>query len=270
MTRPIDHVVIAVNDLPSAIATFTEFGFTVQPGGEHAHRGSHNALVTFADGAYIEIIAFQDPDLVRDDLWFRILQTGEGWVDVAVLSSDLEGDVAALEEAGIANTGIRPGGRRRPDGQQVDWRSARTDPTPAGRVPFVIDDVTPRDLRVPGGEPVVHPNHVTGVVGVTSMVADLDPIAAVHERLFGLGNSVDQVAGEPVIGRRYTAGPHWLEIVQPKSADGLLGQHLARRGPTPWEVTFCVDSGSTATTVDPMVIHGARFCFISGDDILTS
>ncbi len=52
----VDHIVIMVPDLNAAIRDYTELGFTVIPGGSHP-AGTHNALIAFADGAYIELIA---------------------------------------------------------------------------------------------------------------------------------------------------------------------------------------------------------------------
>ena len=57
----LDHIVIAVADLDTAIADFRSLGFTVQPGGRHPGRTSHNALIVFADGAYFELIAWTAP-----------------------------------------------------------------------------------------------------------------------------------------------------------------------------------------------------------------
>jgi hypothetical protein len=62
MANAIDHVVIVVRDLAQASADFAAAGFTVTPGGEHADGATHNALIPFADGAYIELIAFKEPD----------------------------------------------------------------------------------------------------------------------------------------------------------------------------------------------------------------
>jgi catechol 2,3-dioxygenase-like lactoylglutathione lyase family enzyme len=58
MTLPLDHVVILVAELERAIADYTTLGFTVQRGGTHAGGSTHNALVGFADGSYLELIAF--------------------------------------------------------------------------------------------------------------------------------------------------------------------------------------------------------------------
>ncbi|KAL9936528.1 hypothetical protein V8E36_004596 [Tilletia maclaganii] len=59
----IDHLIhrcANIDDLQTAIKTWTALGFTVLEGGQHADGLSRNALIVFADGAYIEFIAFED------------------------------------------------------------------------------------------------------------------------------------------------------------------------------------------------------------------
>jgi glyoxalase-like protein len=51
----IDHVPIAVRDLPGAVAEFRALGFTIKPGRPH-HNGIENASIKFADGSYVELI----------------------------------------------------------------------------------------------------------------------------------------------------------------------------------------------------------------------
>ena len=60
MISAIDHIVILVHDLEAAVRDYTALGFTVVPGGEHADGRSRNALIAFADGSYLELIAFKD------------------------------------------------------------------------------------------------------------------------------------------------------------------------------------------------------------------
>ena len=60
MIRGLDHVVLVVLDLDAAVAEHRKRGFTVTPGGEHAGGLTHNALVGFQDGSYLELIAFHD------------------------------------------------------------------------------------------------------------------------------------------------------------------------------------------------------------------
>ena len=77
MAFRLDHIVIGVHDLAAAAADFTQAGFQVTPGGEHSSGNTHNALVTFADGAYLELIAFKDHQIDPTHKWGARLAAGE-------------------------------------------------------------------------------------------------------------------------------------------------------------------------------------------------
>src|SRR5262249_57109973 len=96
----LDHIVIAVSDLESAIADYRKLGFTVYPGGTHHGGASHNALVVFADGSYFELIAYLKP--APEVRWWKLLSSsGEGFVDFALLPQDTARDAAAARERGL-------------------------------------------------------------------------------------------------------------------------------------------------------------------------
>lgn len=157
----LDHVVLVVPDLDRAVREHRARGFTVTPGGEHADGLTHNALVAFADGSYLEIIAFHDAgsEAAKAHRWWPVADRGGGWADFALLSDDLVADVYALGE--LVALPAREGGRRRPDGTALAWRSAVL----AAPLPFLIQDVTPRELRVPPAG--THSNGVTRIATVT-------------------------------------------------------------------------------------------------------
>jgi catechol 2,3-dioxygenase-like lactoylglutathione lyase family enzyme len=157
----LDHVVFVVRDLQAAIDDYRRRGFTVTPGGEHTDGLTHNALVPFADGSYLEIVAFRDLGRSLTHRWWRIAADGGGLADFALLSDDLAGDSAALGE--LVKTPPREGGRIRPDGVELKWRTAGLKPP----LPFVIEDVTARDMRVPGGAAAEHANGAVGIASVT-------------------------------------------------------------------------------------------------------
>src|SRR3989338_6231807 len=68
MLTGIDHIVIVVQNLDEAARNYEKLGFTVVPGGRHPV-GSHNVLISFADGSYIEIISFYQPS--PDHRWWK-------------------------------------------------------------------------------------------------------------------------------------------------------------------------------------------------------
>ncbi|HEV8536150.1 MAG TPA: VOC family protein [Candidatus Limnocylindria bacterium] len=167
MLRMLDHVVLVVRDLPSAIDDHRRRGFTVTPGGTHADGVTHNALIPFADGSYLELVGFRDLGRAPSHRWWKVAAGGGGYADFALLSDDLAADVAALGE--LVTRSPQQGGRIRPDGVEVKWRTAVL----AAPLPFVIEDLTPRDLRVPGGAAAHHANGATGITSVTVGARDI-------------------------------------------------------------------------------------------------
>ena len=254
MVQSIDHVVIAVRDLATASADYAEAGFTVTPGGEHTGGVTHNALISFDDGAYFELIAFRNPDQPQDHRWWPLFAKGEGLVDFALLSDDLVKEADRLNAAGLSAE-PRDGGRLRPDGQRIAWRSFNLQSTPATRLPFVIEDVTPRDLRVPGGPATSHANGVAGVAGVIVVVADLARSAPAFAALLeNDGPATNPAKTGAAAARRYPLGSQWIELVQPTDGSDLA-RHLADRGEGPYEIVL---TGKEAATLPLSTTHGAR------------
>ena len=164
MLTRLDHLVILARDLGRAVRGYEELGFAVTPGGEHADGLTRNALIPFRDGSYLELVSFVDPEDTRDNVWGwrAFLPSGGGLIDYCAASDDLEADARNLEERGIGVEGPTEGGRRLPDGTEIRWRVARV--RQEGRLlPFLIEDLTPRSLRVPGGPAAEHPNGTTGI-----------------------------------------------------------------------------------------------------------
>lgn len=118
MLLAIDHIVIVVRDLEAAIKSYQQLGFTVVPGGRHPV-GTHNALISLADGAYLELIAFYEAH--SKHRWWATLQQGGGLVDFCMQTDDLRGDTAALRSAGVDIDDPQPLTRIRPDGYQLKW-----------------------------------------------------------------------------------------------------------------------------------------------------
>ncbi|MDQ2787042.1 MAG: VOC family protein [Chloroflexota bacterium] len=261
MLTGIDHCVILVPDLETGIHDYEGLGFTVIPGGAHPG-GTHNALIAFADGAYIELIAFQDPAAPSQHRWRRFLDAGGGLIDFALGSTDLAADVARLTGAGLPYAPM-DGARTRLDGVQLRWRSASV--SPAGQLPFIIEDVTPRGLRVPSGDAVHHANDVTGVLSLTLAVGDL---AAAKGRFSALLDALPLVERDNPDIRAHTAtyvvGQYSIELAQPQDDQSMLAAPLAARGDGPYSACLTADPGPTeARWLDPSVAHGARLQIVA-------
>lgn len=227
MLKGIDHIVIAVPDLATATKRFESLGFTVVPGGRHPV-GTHNALIAFADSSYMELIAFYEPS--PEHKWWTPLQKGGGLVDFCMQTDDLRGDTAALRKAGVEIDDPAPLSRIRPDGYQLKWVLSIPRGSHRGVAPFLIQDETPREERVP--RQTSHRNGVTGIGAVTVAVTETRPVQAWYTDVLGQRGEVvrrPEIAGE---GVAFTIGPHRIELVAP-TGGGAIADWLRDRGASP-------------------------------------
>lgn len=194
----IDHAVVLVEDLDAAIRQWRDAGFTVTPGGVHADGFTHNALICFADGSYIELLTFLTTS-PTGHRWERH-RRHPGLIDYALAINDLPAFVRDLARRGLAYSAISEGGRRRPDGVELRWRSSWPPQSSQG-LPFLIEDLTPREWRVPAGGHCSHANGAQGIAALDVAVTALDDAALALGALFGLGEAAGRVfrAGQAII-----------------------------------------------------------------------
>src|SRR3954464_472307 len=112
----LDHVIIAVFDLDEAVEDYRALGFTTIYGGRHANGATHNALVCFQDGTYLELLAPTGDSAQPGATDFSpLLSHGEGLVGYALLSHDLHADAAAMRARGANIGDVGEGQRLRKD-----------------------------------------------------------------------------------------------------------------------------------------------------------
>lgn len=262
MATGIDHVVIAVNDLDQAIADFTEAGFTVTPGGEHANGETHNALIAFSDGSYFELIAWKNPQTASANTWLRRLRAGEGFVDYALRVADLDAEVERLRASGIDAPEPVPGGRTRPDGERVEWMNLRFDPERHPSLPFYCHSTNDRSLRVPSGEAAIHANLVTGIDAIFIGVNDFQQAVRDYAIVAGIELTVDGRDQAPENTREeFRIGTVSVVLIKPGDGDSDISKSVATRGEVPVEVVLrsTADQGSS---VDPRLSHGAKLAIM--------
>lgn len=175
----LDHLVLFVDDLTTAITRFESKGFTVTPGGTNGP--THNALIVFSNDTYIELIALQSSRArlvmrslrhvgvlamrrwLKRDLQTRLLDwmSGpQGLIDLCLRGTELN-DISHLSPlCGIGLTDPVQFKRHRPDGLVVQWTLRGANER---RQPFFIQDVTPIDYRIPAGDVRIHPNGALGI-----------------------------------------------------------------------------------------------------------
>ncbi|KDN46139.1 hypothetical protein K437DRAFT_262764 [Tilletiaria anomala UBC 951] len=181
----LDHLVHKVNpgQLERAISVFSVLGFTVKRGGKHANGLTANALITFPDGVYLEIIAFQEHPIAatgelqaqfetrrRKHPWWR---NSAGWINWALLGGAENGQTAEInqraEQIGVQMRYSAPiaAGRTTTEGKKLEWKiSVPEGNVPRSAVPFLCEDATPRTWRVPPPDPP-HRNRSSGISALT-------------------------------------------------------------------------------------------------------
>jgi len=178
----LDHVIIAVSGLDPAVEDYRALSFTVIYGGRHASGSTHNALVCFQDGTYLELLApTGDPAQPGATDFSPLLAQGEGLVGYALLAQNLLAEAEDLRSRGVSVGAVSEGRRLRTDGIELSWRTASID---SGMSPFLIEDITPRNLRVPDDLATIsHANDVSGIAKLEG--ADFDA-AHGNQHLTGL------------------------------------------------------------------------------------
>jgi hypothetical protein len=252
MIQGIDHLVVVAKDLDLAAKDYEQLGFTVVPGGQHPV-GSHNVLISFQDGSYLEIIAFYR-DAV-DHRWWGPLSKGERLVDFCFQTDDLRGDTKKLKDAGAAINDPVPWSRKRPDGYELKWLLSLATGSHRGVAPFLIEDVTPRTERIP--QQFNHKNHISGIGKITVAVGELGQIEKWYGALLGEGGESVAVGELDAEGLRFHAGPHVLDFLSPRSAASPLVDWLRIYGPSPYSAVL-KGRGSAPLLLNASLTHGAN------------
>ncbi len=280
MITGIDHLIILVNDLDAAMATYRGIGFQVEAGGVHPRFGSHNALVPLTDGSFLELVAFQDRELAARTFWtdaVKRLQLGEGFGDYAVSSSDLAADVRQIRERGLALGDPQPGERERPDGRHIAWHTSRPPSALGSILPFLIQDDTPRELRIePPREGLGNGARIKEiVVGVAHAEAARDAF----RRLLDVEPRLVRNSSGELQGYRLVAPWGSFVLVHPDRERNALADQLRLRGEGVHAVTLSVENVNRARTemstrhiaviddpvgflIAPASAHGARIRFV--------
>ncbi|MEL6675730.1 MAG: VOC family protein [Bacteroidota bacterium] len=242
-SRPIDHIVIAVQDLNQACQHYRTLGFTISPGGIHEQGYSHNALIHLADGSFLELFAFRPGwrrmflrlwnkwgmlDSKKQKLengflnrFLKGLYGREGMIDFAIKVEDFTQQTATLREEGLSLSADCPFSRLKPDGSRVSWELAFPEDL---LLPFLMSGYDP-PKQLPEAA-TTHANGVKGIYGLSIASATFDT----HFQLFQ-----QLLAADPQIGRRegapmatFDLGHQWVRLLEknPDQEAGLVELQL--------------------------------------------
>ena len=258
-----DHAIIAVLDLDIATADFEGLGFTVVYGGEHDGGLTHNALITFANGTYIEVLAPTDPGLLQSPPeagpgnYLFLFEAGEGFAGYSLHTDELDAVVKRVRGRGIEIADPAAGGRQRTDGVELAWRTA----FPLGSLsPFFMTDKTPRELRV-RSEPELtsHSNGAQGVLRVLSVVSNLEEGIVRNSSLLG-EDPTQVVAIRGAETATFNIGTFEVTIATPTVQDGPLSEHLNTRGEGLYRIEIGIDRSAEPGS---LVSHGAHIDLVA-------
>jgi hypothetical protein len=154
----------------------------------------------------------------------------------------------------------RPLSRQRPDGFTARWTLTVPEEAYHGAAPFLIDDETPRDERVPRER-----HHANGALGIHTVTIAVPP-----DRQAEVEGWYRQVLGAPgtlvasdelrAAGMRFMVGPHAIELMAPTDPSSPLGQWVERRGASPHAATL--RGAGARGPLDPARALGARLALV--------
>ena len=212
--KAIDHVIAAVRDLDSAVATYHRLGFTPTDRGHHPQLGTHNHLFMFGTD-YFELIGVEHPG-PDNQRWQDVLADREGLAGIALATDDAEADCAALAGQGLHPPAVSYFARP----VMVAERAAEArfaaayvpgELTPAAPM-FFCQHFTPELVWRPEWQH--HPNGVIAVVEVIALGPDPAAIARAYAPLVGPSG---------VKGTTVHLGRHTLEIATPDAITAWAG-----------------------------------------------
>ncbi len=131
-------------------------------------------------------------------------------------------------------------------------------PQPDRALPFLIEDVTPRDWRVPGGAAAQHALHVGGIQRIATAVRDVAAATARFAALLGTPPAGETAT--PDVEFALAGGQH-IALVSPRAADDEAAAQIARHGEGPFALTLRAADGAPARQTVPLDVartHGAR------------
>jgi len=252
-SRPlkVDHVTICGPDLSVLQEAFGSLGLAADYGGPHANGGTHMAVIGLEDGSYLELVAPMKAGTATESSWSKLMLANAGACAWAVGSADIQKDVDALKSVGLPVDGPFPGGRKKPDGKVLEWKTAALGTQQAGAMlPFMIQDTTPREWRVKPSSSAAQMG-LSSVASVVLGVKDMDAAIALFRKAYSWPEPARE--DHPEFGAKLAYFPGTpVMLAGALDADGWLAKRLQDVGDCP--VAFLLsgqDFGKASTKAKP-------------------
>jgi hypothetical protein len=237
----IDHITLAGPDLEPMRQAFAARGLEPEYGGPHSNGITHMCWLGFDDGSYLELVSTLTPGR-GVPLWPDHIPNPRGCAAWTIGSMDLRADVDFFRAGGVEMHEPLEVRRTKPDGRIGAWDLAcPAGVHPGGTLPFLIQDHTPRSVRVTPSPSVAMDAHaptggaLTGLSHVALAVNDLDRVEATFRRLFGWPKAIAWESGGIRV-RRFRGTP--VLLCAPRGVGSCVRRHLEEFGETPWAFFF--------------------------------
>lgn len=246
----LDHVIVAVRDLATAVADWRAVGLVATDGGAHPKTGTRNAIVRFPDRSFLELMAVEDREKVKEAapsiLAFLELHP-DGAMHWAVRVDDIAAARSDLERAGFTAGPVRDGEGRRESGQVARWRSFHLS---EAALPFVVQYSGP-----PTSQPSAEGLPMAGITAAIVQGVSAPALAERLARAFGeLGEDgrVRFGSGEAVV------------VEEPREHPGVVGVELLVSDPAR-ATAYLAERGVDAVDgwVGDRRLHGLRLRLVA-------
>ncbi|MBD0417400.1 VOC family protein [Oryzicola mucosus] len=233
----IDHLVLGVINLEQAESDFRHCGFDVLDRGDAAGP-MQNRLVRFADGSFLELLAFSGDSTHRfAPRWMK----GSGWIDFALNASDFSRQTEALRSETGRELPRRSLSKPAPNVGK-SWELDLIEPGVGAFdpvLPFLIEEKTPTEWRLPPlGDDIRQPHGISAVRGVTCVTDDLERSKTLMSAVFGRPAAIASRHGAGTIAVLFEEEKIWVELVQPINSATAIGTHIQKYGTGLYEATL--------------------------------
>ena len=245
----VDHAVVAGSDLDALAATFADAGLAPEYGGEHANGITHNQVLGFPDGSYLELISTVEPG-TEAPWWNEAIRGDAGPCAWALPATDIETETARIADLGVPVRGPTHRGRDRPDGVSVEWDLTEVGDPSGSTLPFLVADRTPREYRITPTESVAG----TAITGITEVVVCVPDRSLVEQFASFFEADAPEWVDHEGFGAelaRFEDAPVTLAVPGESETGAWLRARLDRFGPLPCAYLLgSEDLARTAARVD--------------------
>jgi len=261
MDTTVDHVVYAARDIERLREAFDVVGLEPSYGGEHGNSVTHNYVVGFENGSYLELLSKLDPD-GTSPWWDEQIDGDAGPAAWALYVDDIEAEADRIADLGFPVDGPTHYQRERPDGTLIEWDLAGIGGRELGtELPFLISDRTPREYRVDVNEELAA-TPLIGVVEVVVAVPGIDEYVNTYRSVFDCDDP--EIAEKDDFGAELARfGDVPATLAAPLSDESWLADRLDTFGSLP--CCYLLGTTDLAATAERFELSGRATWF--GDDL---